>query len=295
MHTFLRLPLDPPTCAYTTRFWTRTTFGDSRIDAKTELSRCIAQVNIKRGVRPFKTMGERVAERDNISILLICEDQLECAGLIALLSNDRGISIVGDAPSAAAAQRLISTLKPDVVLCSERALSHQSIELAEKLAEQSKDAKPIHLIVLLPSVDNKEIELLRIDRCIVLDRRMTSAELVAAIRVTAAGYLPVRSDLAGNLARASVNLKGASGTAGEQVRNLTKRERRVFELMIQGLSNPEIAADLNVAESTVKSHVQGILNKLNLRDRIQAVIYAYEAGLVRRSFQLKARGSLAPC
>lgn len=236
-----------------------------------------------------------MTERENIGVFLVCEDQLECAGLIALLNNDRGISIVGDTPSAATAQRMTSTLRPNVVLRSERALSHQTIELAEKIAEQSNESNPIHLIVLLPSLNDPDIELLRIDRCIVLDRHMSSAELVAAIRVTAAGYLPVRSDLAGNLARASVSLKGASGIAGKQVLNLTKRERRVFELMIQGLSNPEIAAALNVAESTVKSHVQGILNKLDLRDRIQAVIYAYEAGLVQRSFHLEEQRTHAHC
>ncbi|MFE1943787.1 response regulator transcription factor [Streptomyces massasporeus] len=174
-------------------------------------------------------------------------------------------------------------------------MSHQTISLAERLAAQSEESNPIHLIVLLPSLDDQDIELLRIDRCIVLDRHMSSAELVAAIRVTAAGYLPVRSDLAGSLARASVSLKGASGAAGKQVLNLTKRERRVFELMIQGLSNPEIAAALNVAESTVKSHVQGILNKLDLRDRIQAVIYAYEAGLVPRSLRLAEERTPAHC
>ncbi|MFF4389788.1 MULTISPECIES: response regulator transcription factor [unclassified Streptomyces] len=215
--------------------------------------------------------------------------------MTALLNNDRGISIVGDTPSVATAQKIASSLRPDVVLRSERSLSYQTIELAEKLAEQSEESNPTHLIVLLPSLDDQDVELLRIDRCIVLDRHMSSTELVAAIRVTAAGYLPVRSDLAGSLARASVNLKGASGAAGKQVLNLTKRERRVFELVIQGLSNPEIAGALNVAESTVKSHVQGILSKLDLRDRIQAVIYAYEAGLVQRSFQLEAQRTPACC
>ncbi|MEV7864296.1 response regulator transcription factor [Streptomyces hirsutus] len=215
--------------------------------------------------------------------------------MIALLGNDRGISIVGDTPSVATAQRMTSSLRPNIILRSEHSLSQQTIELAEKLAEQSKESNPIHLIVLLSSLNDLDIELLRIDRCIVLDRHMSSAELVAAIRVTAAGYLPVRSDLAGSLARASVRLKGVSGAVGQQVLNLTKRERRVFELMIQGLSNPEIAAALNVAESTVKSHVQGILNKLDLRDRIQAVIYAYEAGLVQQSLQLETQRSPAPC
>lgn len=236
-----------------------------------------------------------MTEQESISVFLVCEDQLECAGMIALLSNDRGISIVGNTPSVATAQRMTSTLRPNIVLCSERSLSHQTISLAERLAAQSEESNPIHLMVLLPSLDDQDIELLRIDRCVVLDRHMSSAELVAAIRVTAAGYLPVRSDLAGSLARASVSLKGASGAAGKQVLNLTKRERRVFELVIQGLSNPEIAAALNVAESTVKSHVQGILNKLDLRDRIQAVIYAYEAGLVPRSLQPAEERTPAHC
>ncbi|MFD8756988.1 LuxR C-terminal-related transcriptional regulator [Kitasatospora sp. NPDC059577] len=219
-------------------------------------------------------------ERGKIGVLLVCEDGLERAGLGAVLGGDPGVLIVGDVSSSAEAQRAVSALRPDVILCSERTLSYQTMELAENLTTQSNDARPVHLIVLVPTLDDRNMDLLRFDRCTLIDRRMNKAELIAAVRLTAAGYRPIRDDLASSLARVSVNLNGAGREAKDRVQALTKRERRVFELMVQGFSNPEIASGLKVTESTVKSHVQGILTKLELRGRVQAVIYAYEAGLV---------------
>ncbi|MFE7130633.1 LuxR C-terminal-related transcriptional regulator [Streptomyces sp. NPDC057638] len=224
--------------------------------------------------------------RGDIGVLLVSEDQLERAGLHAVLGRDSGILIVGDAESPGEAHRVASLCKPDVILCSERSLSRETLVLAERLAAQSSDARPVHLIVLVPSPDDQAINLLRIGRCTLLGRGVSPSDLIAAVRVTAAGYMPIRTDLARNLAAASVSLKGSSHETLERVRSLTKRERRVFELMIQGLSNPEIAVGLGVAESTVKSHVQSILGKLDLRDRVQAVIFAYEAGIVRRAAPL---------
>ncbi|MEU9609266.1 response regulator transcription factor [Streptomyces sp. NPDC048057] len=230
-----------------------------------------------------------MVSRGEIGVLLISEDQLERAGLHAVLGRDPGIVIVGDVDSPGEAQRVASLCKPDVILCSERMVSRETLVLAERLAAQSNDARPVHLIVLVPSPDDQAISLLRIGRCTLLGRGVSPTDLIAAIRVTAAGYMPIRTDVARSLAAASVSLKGASQETLEQVRSLTKRERRVFELMIQGLSNPEIATGLGVAESTVKSHVQNILGKLDLRDRVQAVIFAYEAGIVRRSAALSGR------
>lgn len=227
--------------------------------------------------------------RREIGVLLISEDQLDRAGLHAVLGKDPGIAVVGDAESPGEAQQLAVSVKPDVILCSERTLSRETVVLAERLAAQSSDARPVHLIVLVPSPDEQAIGLLRIGRCTLLGRSVSPGDLIAAVRLTAAGYMPIRTDLARNLATASVSLKGASQETPDQVRALTKRERRVFELMIQGLSNPEIAVGLGVAESTVKSHVQNILGKLGLRDRVQAVIFAYEAGIVRRPAPLAER------
>nr|WP_240979652.1 response regulator transcription factor [Streptomyces sp. HNM0574] len=218
---------------------------------------------------------------------------MDRAGLNAVFGKEPGMAIVGDIESPATAQRVACRYRPDVILCSERVLSRETLVLAERIAAQSSDARPVHLIVLVSSLDDQAVSLLRIGRCTLLSRSVGPAELIAAVRMAAAGYLPVRTDLARNLATASVSLRGASQETLEQVRNLTRRERRVFELMVQGLSNPEIAAGLGVAESTVKSHVQNILGKLALRDRVQAVIFAYEAGIVRRPAPLGERLGMA--
>lgn len=231
--------------------------------------------------------------RGEVGVFLVCEDQLDLAGLKAVLGKEPGMVIVGDVESPAEVQRVASGCRPDVILCSERVLSRGTLMLAERIAAQSGDARPVHLIVLVPSPDAQAVRLLRIGRCTLLGRSIGPAELIAAVRLTAAGYLPVRTDLVRNLATASVSLKGTTQETLDRVRTLTKRERRVFELMIQGLSNPEIAAGLGVAESTVKSHVQKVLGKLDLRDRVQAVIFAYEAGIVRRSAPLGERLGIA--
>ncbi|MER5769260.1 response regulator transcription factor [Streptomyces sp. NPDC001985] len=164
------------------------------------------------------------------------------------------------------------------------------MKIAEQVALQSRDGVPIYLIFLATFPGDQLVNLLRIGRCTVLDRRISPTELIAAIRVTIAGYTPVKDEVVGNLARASVSLKGSSHSGKDHLLSLTRRERNVFELMVQGLSNPEIAAWLKIAESTVKSHVQGILGKLEVRDRVQAVIYAYEAGIVRRPSHQETTG-----
>ncbi|MBO0837753.1 MAG: response regulator transcription factor [Actinobacteria bacterium] len=143
-------------------------------------------------------------------------------------------------------------------------------------------AASARMIILTSAAGEYAIDLMRSGNCAILDKKISSEELVAAIRIAVAGYMPVKEKLMVNLARATIRLQGAGNGAGEHLRTLTRQERRVLVLIIQGLSNPEIAADLTLAESTVKSHVQAILKKLGLRDRAQIIIYAYEGGLVYR-------------
>ncbi|GAA2266290.1 response regulator transcription factor [Streptomyces amakusaensis] len=224
-----------------------------------------------------------------VKVLLVCENELERAGLSAILNNDREISVIGEVSALSEAPRSAEQFRPDIILCSYHEFSAHTLKIAEQVAVQSRSGIPIYMIFLATFPGDQVINLLRIGRCTVLDRRISPAELIAAIRVSIAGYTPVKDDVVGNLARASVALKGSNHSSREHLLSLTRRERNVFELMVQGLSNPEIAAWLKVAESTVKSHVQGILSKLDVRDRVQAVIYAYEAGIVSRPPQRESQ------
>lgn len=221
-----------------------------------------------------------MADRDTIGVLLVCEDTLERAGLRALLGGRPDMKIMGEAGGLAELPQLAIDLDPDIIVDVERSLDARTADRAAKAISRVNSATTARMVILTSTLNEFAVDLLRSGDCAILDTKIGSDELVAAIRLTAAGYVPVKEKLVVDLARAAVRLKGAGGGALGHLKALTPQERRVMMLVSQGLSNPEIAAGLTLAESTVKSHVQGILRKLGLRDRAQIIIYAYEGGLV---------------
>lgn len=222
-----------------------------------------------------------MADRETVGVLVVCEDTLERAGLKALLSGRPGMRVVGESDSLADLPRLAAELEPDVVVDIERSLDIRTADSMTRTIKLVNNVFPVRMIILASVIGDFAISLMRSGSCAVLDKKISSEELVAAIRMAAAGYMPVKENLMVRLARAAIRLRGSGDGAGH-LGMLTRQERRVLLLVTQGLSNPEIAADLTVAESTVKSHVQNILKKLGLRDRAQVIIYAYEGGLVYR-------------
>lgn len=220
--------------------------------------------------------------RGGIGLLLVCDDTLERAGLKALLGDKPGIRIGGEASSFAELPRLVVDLNPDVIVFIQRSPGECGADIMADTINYASSVASARTIILASAPSELSINLLRSGSCAVLDRKIGSEELVAAIRMAAAGYLPVREKLVADLARATIRLQGAGDGAAEGIGTLTRQERRVLMLVTQGLSNQEIAESLVLAESTVKSHVQGILKKLGLRDRAQIIIYAYESGLVFR-------------
>lgn len=224
-----------------------------------------------------------MADRETVGVLVVCEDTLERAGLKALLSGRPGLNVVGEAGGLAGLPPLVTELNPDVIVDVERSLDTHAADSIGRVMKCVNGSAPVRMIVLTSVPGDFAVNVMRGGCCAVLDKKISSDELVAAIRLAAAGYLPVKESLMVNLARAAVRLRGSGKGAADHLGTLTRQERRVLLLIIQGLSNPEIAADLTVAESTVKSHVQSILKKLSLRDRAQIIIYAYEGGLVSPS------------
>lgn len=215
-------------------------------------------------------------------MLLACEDTLERAGMKALLSGGPDIEIVGEAGSHADLPQLVAKFNPDVVLSIERNSGPRIADSTARTIRHLNSIASARMIILTSAPDEFAIDLMRSGVCTFLDKKIGPEELIAAIRIAAAGYMPVKDSLMVNMARATIRLQGSGNAAADHLKALTRQERRVLMLIIQGLSNPEIAAHLTLAESTVKSHVQGILKKFGLRDRAQIIIYAYEGGLIYR-------------
>lgn len=229
-----------------------------------------------------------MADRGPVEIVLVCEDTLERAGLNALLGGRSGMKIVGEAFSLADLPQLAVELNPDIILDVEYSLDSRTVDSAAKMIRYIGSVTSSRFIILTSSPGEFGIELMRSGNCALLDKKIGYEELVAAIRMAVAGYIPVKEKLMVSLARAAIRLEEPEGAAAGNLDLLTRQERKVLMLIIQGLSNPEIAADLTLAESTVKSHVQGILKKLGLRDRVHIIIYAYERGLIGRLRQASA-------
>ncbi|SDX63375.1 DNA-binding response regulator, NarL/FixJ family, contains REC and HTH domains [Amycolatopsis xylanica] len=206
-------------------------------------------------------------------IVLVADDSFVRGGIGAILGSEPTFRIVGEAGTLREACALGARLAPSLFVIDIGSLKDNIVETVKELSASGRSG-PIPVVLLL-GADTAQLDLdvLRLGGCAIIRRRTAAAELVAAVRMVAAGYLPIERALAERLALTLPQLD-THAQAGAQ---LTKREREVFLLIARGMSNAEIAAALTVASSTVKSHVQDIFRKLGLRDRVQAVIYAYES------------------
>ena len=210
--------------------------------------------------------------------VLIAEDEdLMRAGLIELLTADPEIDIVGQAATGREAVAQARRLAPDVVLMDVRMPDLDGIAATRELTQAAPNARV--LILTTFEQDDYIFGALRAGASGFLVKRTRPEELIAAVHTIAAGD----SLLSPSVTRRVINRMAQQPTPelANQPRldELTPREREVLELMARGLSNREIAAALVVEESTIRTHVKRILMKLDLRDRVQAVIFAYETGL----------------
>jgi DNA-binding NarL/FixJ family response regulator len=217
--------------------------------------------------------------------VLICEDQaLVRAGYATIFGAQPDMEVVGEAADGAAAVEAALLLRPDVVVMDIRMPLLDGIEATRRLAGPGA-AEPARILVVTTfSLDEYVYEALRAGASGFLLKDAPPAELVGAVRTVAAGEAllapAVTRTLSGRFAGRVRPASGPGAAGGAQLATLSGREREILVLIAGGLSNAEIAAELVLSPETVKTYVPRILTKLDLRDRVQAVVLAYRAGLV---------------
>jgi DNA-binding NarL/FixJ family response regulator len=218
---------------------------------------------------------------DEIVSVLIADDQaLVRAGFRSILESQPGIKVVGEAADGRDAVALAGHRRPDVVLMDIQMPDLDGLEATRRIVE---NAAPDHSIavLMLTTFDLNEYvyEALRAGASGFLLKDVPPEDLIAAVRVVAAGDGLIAPTITKRLIEQFARTAPASAPPAG-LAELTPRELEVLTLIARGLSNGEIAAELVISGATVKTHVKRVLSKLGARDRVQAVVAAYEAGLV---------------
>jgi DNA-binding NarL/FixJ family response regulator len=213
-----------------------------------------------------------------IKVLLADDQALVRSGFRMILEARDDIDVVGEAEDGRAAVSLAAVTAPDVILMDVRMPEMDGVEATHRILAGGSKARV--LILTTFDLDEYVVRAIRAGASGFLLKDVRPAQLVDAIRVVAAGDALLDPGVTRRLLDRFAR-EVPDDHAPPQLDNLTERELEILRLVAQGLSNAEIAQRLVVGETTVKSHVSAVLRKLHLRDRVQAVIAAYDAGLVR--------------
>ncbi|MER7619957.1 response regulator transcription factor [Streptomyces sp. NPDC126503] len=219
-----------------------------------------------------------------IRVIIVDDQAMVRAGFAALLAAQSDIDVVGEAPNGRQGIEVARSTHPDVVLMDVRMPELDGLAAAREILHPPAGVvhRPKVLMLTTFDVDDYVYEALRAGASGFLLKDAPPADLIGAVRVVAAG----EALLAPSVTRRLIADFAASRPAPRRdatalrLNGLTPRETEVLELIARGLSNQEIAARLVLAEQTVKTHIGRVLAKLDLRDRAQAVIFAYESGLI---------------
>ncbi|MGF1427667.1 response regulator [Kitasatospora sp. LaBMicrA B282] len=218
-----------------------------------------------------------------IRVLLVDDQPLLRVAFTLVLDSQPDLAVAGEAEDGAGAVRMVGEHRPDVVLMDVRMPGMDGIEATRRIVEEFPDTKV--LIMTTFDLDEYAFAGLRAGASGFLLKNAQPAELLSAIRSVAAGDAVVAPRITRRLLDTFASQLPADGGAPDRAESavevLTTRERSVLVQVARGLSNAEVAAELFLAEATVKTHVSRILLKLGLRDRVQAVVFAYENRLVR--------------
>ncbi|WP_153396548.1 response regulator [Ornithinicoccus halotolerans] len=213
--------------------------------------------------------------------VVIADDQaMVREGFGALLTAQPDIAVTGHAADGRAAVEEVVRLRPDVVLMDVRMPQLNGLEATAELMRRRLDPAPRVLMLTTFDIDEYVYEALRLGASGFMLKDAPAEELVRAVRVVAAGESLLAPSVTRRLIEEVTRRRPAHVRGDRRLESLTAREREVLELIATGLSNTEIADRLFLAEQTVKTHVGKVLAKLALRDRAQAVVFAYENGVV---------------
>jgi DNA-binding NarL/FixJ family response regulator len=212
-----------------------------------------------------------------IRIVLVDDQTLVRTGFRLVLDETDDIEVVGEAADGPRALDVVALTRPDVVLMDVRMPGLDGIETTRRIRSGQHPAK----VIILTTFDLDEYVLagLRAGASGFLLKDALAADLISAVRVVAAGESVAAPSVTRRLIAHYVGRAPAVPTSAERLAALTGREKEVLTLVTRGMSNAEIAAALVLSESTVKTHLGRVLSKLDLRDRVQAVILGYECGL----------------
>jgi DNA-binding NarL/FixJ family response regulator len=213
-----------------------------------------------------------------IRVVVADDQELVRAGFCVILEAADGIAVVGEAATGAEAVALADRLRPDVVLMDVRMPELDG--LAATLLITATPLAPKVVMLTTFDLDDYVYAALRAGASGFLLKDSPRADLIAAIRAAAAGDALLAPSVTRRLIEAFARRPAETSPSPAQLASVTARERDVLMLLARGRSNAEIAAALVVSEATVKTHVGSLLAKLGLRDRVQAVILAYETGLI---------------
>jgi DNA-binding NarL/FixJ family response regulator len=215
----------------------------------------------------------------SIGVVIADDQALVRTGFRMILSAEEDIEVLGEAENGRAVVALARELNPDVVLMDIRMPEVDGIEATRRIVQRSGDGGPRILMLTTFDLNEYVYEALRAGASGFLLKDVPAHQLAAGVRMVAAG----EALLAPSITRRLIEEFAATPKAAPPppgLDELTPRELEVFRLVARGLSNAEIAEELVVSDATVKSHVAHVLMKLDLRDRVQAVVLAYEAGIV---------------
>ena len=218
-----------------------------------------------------------------IRVLLVDDQAMVRGGFRMILDAEEDIDVVGEAADGAAAIEAVRRLRPDVVLMDIQMSGMDGLEATRRIvAAADGGAGPATRVVVLTTfeIDDYVFAAIRNGASGFVLKNAPPDDLVAAVRAVADGGALLGPSVTRRLIEAFVAAAPAPDVDRGPLRSLTDREREVLVLIAGGLTNAEIADRLVVGEATVKTHVSSILSKLGLRDRVQAVVFAYESGLV---------------
>ena len=216
----------------------------------------------------------------NIGVLIVDDQRLARSGMRRLLESEGDIDVVGEAGDSLEAVEVARRLKPDVVLMDLRTGGIDGVEATSRLVRLALEPRPRVLAVTTFDADESVYAALHAGASGLLLKDASREELVAAIRGVAAGEVLLTPSVTRRLIEQFARRPISNGIP-PRLSTLSEREVEVLRLIARGLSNMEIAEALVLSESTVKSHLTHLFRKLGVRDRVQAVVLAYESGLIQ--------------